>query len=484
MNPIRPFLLLLFAASMAVGQPILRQPFTTNTLATNYFADFNVRNASPSLQMVPPLGYNSYIDNGTNITEGIVSNQIVLMKANGTTAKYKFRWINIDDGWPAAARDASGNLVANPAKFPSGISGVNQLAHTNGFKLIWYLAAGSFTAGNLPGSKGVMFQDVTNLYLRGADGVRVSNDDIGFDLADFASSSPNLYLLEQIFPAINMFSSPFYLSANVGQRRAWMQGAINSTVWTPGTNTTSGKTMFDLDGSQTNTIDLLDFYQPKTYLFGPRRFLDAVTTPTGHQITWANFNIPASRRVMSIFAMLHLPFWHSSFDMAASFKYTWTNDYMLDIHQDPLMAPCQVLSSNATVEILATPMANNKLAIGFYSRSYTTGVTNAATLYWTNDNLRLPSGPYEQFDVWNYSSFVNASNSFSIGLTNDQFALYILSPATVNQYAGEYYPSNVLTAANVLTGMTNGGSWVGMISNGLYGVWMSNNVATWKQLMP
>jgi hypothetical protein len=49
---------------------------------------------------------------------------------------------------------------------------------------------------------------------------------------------------------------------------------------------------------------------------------------------------------------------------------------------------------------------------------------------------------------------------------------------------GVYYPTNTLTATQVLAGLTNGGTWVGMISNALHAAYMTNGVTTWKVLAP
>lgn len=49
---------------------------------------------------------------------------------------------------------------------------------------------------------------------------------------------------------------------------------------------------------------------------------------------------------------------------------------------------------------------------------------------------------------------------------------------------GTYYQSNGLTAALVLSGITNGGGWVGPISNSIQSVFMTNNIAYWKSLNP
>jgi hypothetical protein len=62
--------------------------------------------------------------------------------------------------------------------------------------------------------------------------------------------------------------------------------------------------------------------------------------------------------------------------------------------------------------------------------------------------------------------------------------LGITTAATITATNGTYYPSNSFSAANVAAGMTNGGFWVGVISNGLHTAWMSNNVVQWKLLAP
>ena len=49
---------------------------------------------------------------------------------------------------------------------------------------------------------------------------------------------------------------------------------------------------------------------------------------------------------------------------------------------------------------------------------------------------------------------------------------------------GYYFPANSITVATVAAGMTNGASWMGMMSNALQAAWMSNNVVTWKIIAP
>ena len=45
-----------------------------------------------------------------------------------------YNYIVLDDAWMATSRDAEGNLVADPAKFPSGMKALGDYLHSKGFK--------------------------------------------------------------------------------------------------------------------------------------------------------------------------------------------------------------------------------------------------------------------------------------------------------------------------------------------------------------
>jgi hypothetical protein len=79
-----------------------------------------------------------------------------------------------------------------------------------------------------------------------------------------------------------------------------------------------------------------------------------------------------------------------------------------------------------------------------------------------------------EFDIANRWNFTSGT----ILTTN------LISSGTATITNGTYYPSNSFSAASVAAGMTNGGFWLGVISNGLHTAWMSNNVVQWKLLAP
>ena len=69
--------------------------------------------------------------------------------------------------------------------------------------------------------------------------------------------------------------------------------------------------------------------------------------------------------------------------------------------------------------------------------------------------------------------------------TDNGFTIGTSSKRWLSVYSSGYYtPSNTLTMATIVGGITNNGGWIGMISNCLMSVTMSNNAATWKQINP
>ncbi len=110
------------------------------------------------LAETPPLGWNSWNTFATDINEelvkGIADKFIELgLKDAG------YEYIVLDDGWMAKERDANGNLVADPVKFPNGMKALADYIHSKGLKFGIYNCAGSKTCGGYPGSRGFEYQD-------------------------------------------------------------------------------------------------------------------------------------------------------------------------------------------------------------------------------------------------------------------------------------------------------------------------------------
>lgn len=120
------------------------------------------------LALTPPMGWNTWNTFASNINEELVKQTADAMVANGMRdAGYVY--LVLDDTWSARERDAGGNLVADPAKFPSGMKALGDYLHAKGFKFGIYNCAGTRTCAGYPGGWGHEFQDARTYASWGVD---------------------------------------------------------------------------------------------------------------------------------------------------------------------------------------------------------------------------------------------------------------------------------------------------------------------------
>ncbi len=110
------------------------------------------------LAPTPPMGWNSW-----NTFQGNINEQLVRDVADAFVdlglREAGYQYIVIDDGWMLPERNADGNLVPDPAKFPNGMKAVADHVHARGLKFGIYNCAGSMTCLGLPGGRGHEYQD-------------------------------------------------------------------------------------------------------------------------------------------------------------------------------------------------------------------------------------------------------------------------------------------------------------------------------------
>src|SRR6201995_4179840 len=101
----------------------------------------------------PVMGYNTWYQFRTGITESLVVRQAELLVSSGLAAA-GYRCVNLDDGWMAAERAANGELTGDPAKFPRGIPWLAEQIHALSLRFGIYTAIGTRPCQSLPASWG------------------------------------------------------------------------------------------------------------------------------------------------------------------------------------------------------------------------------------------------------------------------------------------------------------------------------------------
>ncbi|RYJ42076.1 glycoside hydrolase family 27 protein [Flavobacterium beibuense] len=131
-------------------------------LSLSAFSQGNNHKLEPSkfegLAMTPPMGWNSWNTFATDINEDLVKQTADIMVASGMKDA-GYTYIVLDDGWMTRERDANGNLVPDPKKFPSGMKSLIDYVHSKGLKFGLYNCAGTKTCAGYPGTRGYEYQD-------------------------------------------------------------------------------------------------------------------------------------------------------------------------------------------------------------------------------------------------------------------------------------------------------------------------------------
>jgi len=116
----------------------------------------------------PPMGWNTWNTFACDINETLIKETAEVMIAAGMRdAGYVY--IVLDDCWLSKERDAEGNLVGDPIKFPSGMKALGDFLHAKGFRFGIYNCAGTKTCAGYPGGRGHEFQDARTYASWGVD---------------------------------------------------------------------------------------------------------------------------------------------------------------------------------------------------------------------------------------------------------------------------------------------------------------------------
>ncbi|HEX8183525.1 MAG TPA: glycoside hydrolase family 27 protein, partial [Blastocatellia bacterium] len=113
------------------------------------------------------MGWNSWNKFGCDVSEKLIKEMADALVSSGMKdAGYDY--IVIDDCWQID-RDAQGNIIADPNRFPSGMNALADYVHSKGLKFGLYSDAGTLTCQKRPGGRGYEFQDARQYAAWGVD---------------------------------------------------------------------------------------------------------------------------------------------------------------------------------------------------------------------------------------------------------------------------------------------------------------------------
>ncbi|MEI6753449.1 MAG: alpha-galactosidase [Paludibacter sp.] len=171
----------------------------------------------------PPMGWNSWNFFGSSVNEEVIKKTADLLVEKGL-ANAGYKYLVIDDTWvygrvkrsfdknapeDRTGRDASGRIIVDSSKFPSGMKSLADYVHSKGLKFGIYTAPGCSTCGGFTGSFGYEATDVKTYSEWGVDFIKL--DQCG------AKESPEV-ILKRWRSIIDSIGRPIVLSVNLSNQ--------------------------------------------------------------------------------------------------------------------------------------------------------------------------------------------------------------------------------------------------------------------------
>ncbi len=196
--------------------------FVISLLVTGLAAQ-ETSSVSTNLALTPPMGWNSWNKFACNVSEDLIKGMAdAVVKSGMKDAGYVY--VNIDDCWQVS-RDASGNIVVDPQRFPHGMKPVGDYIHSLGLKFGVYSDAGSKTCAKRPGGLGHEYQDAIQYAAWGVDYLKY--DWCSTTTQDAKASYAN------IRAALDAAGRPIVLSiCEWGTAKPWLWGKeVGGNLW-------------------------------------------------------------------------------------------------------------------------------------------------------------------------------------------------------------------------------------------------------------
>ncbi|HUA03403.1 MAG TPA: NEW3 domain-containing protein [Solirubrobacteraceae bacterium] len=329
------------------------------------------------LAATPPMGWNDWYSSYCSVSAQLVELTAQEMAGNGMKAA-GYDYVNIDDCWMAPSRDAAGNLVPDPTRFPNGIAPVAAYVHSLGMKLGIYEDAGTTTCAHLPGSYGHEAQDAATFAAWGVDYVKYDRCNIPY--TDFPGESEQQVqqtLYTRMSDALKATGRPMIFSMcnpDPGDD-PWLWGAPISNLW---------RTTTDIED---NFGSMLGNFEGTVGLYrdaGPGAWND----PDLLQIGNGGSSLLEYTSEFSLWAEMAAPLIASTNigTLTAAERAIYENSNVIAVDQDPLGRPGVPISRADGLWVMTKTLSDGSRAVLLFNSTNT-----AATIATTATAVGLPA---------------------------------------------------------------------------------------------
>jgi alpha-galactosidase len=331
------------------------------------------------LARTPPMGWNDWNAFGCNVTEQLVEQTADYLVSSGLKND-GYAYVDIDDCWMTHDRDASGNLVPDPAKFPDGISGVAAYVHSKGLKLGIYESAGTATCAGCPGSLNHEQQDANSFASWGVDLLKYDNCN--------NQGVPWEQRYDAMRDALADTGRPIvYSLCEWGEDNVWTWGSGTGNMW---------RTTGDINASFGSMLSNFHTNVGLAQYAGPGAWNDPDMLEVGNGMSFTE-----DRSEMSLWAEMAAPLIAGT-DLRTASPATlslYGDKDVIAVDQDSLGKQGTEISSSGGLDVLKKPLANGDVAVTLFNEN-----SSAATISTTAAAAGLPSSSsYTLNNLWSHT---------------------------------------------------------------------------------
>jgi len=301
------------------------------------------------LAMTPQMGWNSWNKFQGRVSEQLIRETADAMATNGMK-KAGYQYVNIDDVWQATARDAQGNILPDPARFPSGIKALADYVHSKGLKLGIYSDAGTRTCAGRPGSLGHEAQDAQAYASWGVDYLK-------YDWCNTQGlQAPAAY--KKMSDALRATGRPILFSlCEWGNSKPWTWGKGVGQSW---------RTTGDIRASFNSVLSILDKQVNLRQYAGPGHWNDPDMLEVGN-----GMSVPEDRAHFTMWCILDSPLISGNDlrNMNPETLKILTDKDVIALNQDPLGIQALKYSAKDGMEVWFKPLRKNAWAMCVLNRN-------------------------------------------------------------------------------------------------------------------
>jgi len=356
------------------------------------------------LARTPQMGWNDWNSFFCDVNESLIRQTADAMVSSGMAAA-GYKYVNIDDCWSTRSRNAGGDLVADPQKFPSGMKALADYVHARGLKLGIYSSAGTTTCAGYPASLGYEQRDAALWASWGIDYLKYDNcgDHQG-------RSGQQRYTAMR--DALAATGRPIvYSLCNWGQESVWTWGMPVGNSW---------RTTGDIAANWNSVMGILDQQVGLEAYSGPGGWND----PDMLEVGVGALTATEGRAHFSLWSLLNAPLiaGNDIRSMSAETRSILTNTEVIAVNQDWGGRQGHKISDNGNLEVWRKPMSNGSVAVVLLNRG-----TSASTVSTTASALNLgPASSYSVRDLWARTTS-SSPGTISASVPGHGAAMYIVT---------------------------------------------------------